>query len=570
MHKILQSYLDQFSREFEITAMDEADRFERFVNYCIISKYYPEILELDAVTTEHDDWSIDGVAFIIGEQLVLTEEEAQSAFENLRPRQNISVNYLIIQAKRTDGFDGGEITKFGSGALSLLADPNFSPVDNVLVEARKIHDIIISQVSKVQGGRPTCTLYYATSGMWHAPVELTRMIAGITRQLDDTGFFTNVEFHPIGRENLFDLWMQTRNPVEATFLIKGSIPIPDIAGVEEAYLTVVSAKEFVDKVLTDSDGRIRSYVFEQNVRAFLGEGNPVNSRMNDALASTDNQDRFAILNNGITIVSPDVRSGSGRLSVFDFQIVNGCQTSHVLFRNRELLSDKVHVSVKVIEVQDPTIVSEIVQATNSQSNVGDTQFLSLNPFVRRIESFFSAFDNEHDRDKRLYFERRTRQYADDDIGRNRVFDIQRLARAFAAMFLDVPHLAARYPTLTLKERATELYQAEHRELAYYTAAFALYRLENALGNDYVPRALQNQKWHLLMAMKYIVGGKKAPSLSSPRLDKYCHIILESLEGGGKASAAPFLRAADFLDRTISRDRLKGRPFTDELKNRVTS
>ncbi|MCP5411544.1 MAG: AIPR family protein [Alphaproteobacteria bacterium] len=36
----------------------------------------------------------------------------------------------------------------------------------------------------------------------------------------------------------------------------------------------------------------------------------------------------------ITIISPDVRVNRGRNILRDFQIVNGCQTSNVLFEHR--------------------------------------------------------------------------------------------------------------------------------------------------------------------------------------------------------------------------------------------
>src|SRR5271165_3789090 len=99
-------------------------------------------------------------------------------------------------------------------------------------------------------------------------------------------------------------------------------------------------------VLTDQDGRIRTSVFEQNVRAFLGDDNPVNARIRVGLETSGKHDRFAINNNGITIVAPDVRVQSDRVSVTDFQIVNGCQTSHVLYRSRDKVSDEVWLPLK--------------------------------------------------------------------------------------------------------------------------------------------------------------------------------------------------------------------------------
>lgn len=571
MHKVLKSYLQQYSKDFEKEDLDEADQFERFVNFCIINRSYPDSFDIEEVTTGVEDWSIDGVAIIVGDELVLTHEDATSVFSRLRPRQSLTVSYIFIQSKRSESFDGGDMAKFGVGVTSLLTNADTNPTDDILIEIRKIHEVIVGQLSKVQGGRPKCSLHYVTSGVWANPKDLLRIISQQITQLNDTGLFSATEFIPVDREALITHWIQTRSPVEATFTVKGSVPIPGIVGVEEAYLTVVSAKEFVDKVLKGEDGRIRSHVFEQNVRAFLGDDNPVNSRISAGLADPKTSDRFAILNNGVTLVSPDVRVQADRVSVTDFQIVNGCQTSHVLFRNRHLLTDSVYVSVKVVEAEEPDVVSQVVQATNSQSDVEETQFLSLSPFVRKIEAYFNTFDTEEERDKRLYFERRTRQYAGTEIGgRNRVFDIQRLARAFAAMFLDVPHLAARYPTQTLKEKMDELYQADHKEIAYYTAALALYRLELSFNNDYVPASYKGKKWHLLMAMKYMSGGGKTPLLNSHRLEAYCQKILNVLDAGGKASATPFLAAKDCIDSlgAATRDRLKRQTFTDELKTKL--
>lgn len=138
------------------------------------------------------------------------------------------------------------------------------------------------------------------------------------------------------------------------------------------------------------------------------------------------------------------------------------------------------------------------------------------------------------------------------------------------MFLDVPHLAARYPTQTLKEKADELYQSDHKEIAYYTAALALYRLELALNNEYVPSSYKSKKWHLLMTMKYLSGAGKTPLLNSHKLESYCQKILNVLESGGKASATPFLSAKEFIDDLgpVTRDRLKRQTFTDELRSKL--
>jgi hypothetical protein len=385
--------------------------------------------------------------------------------------------------------------------------------------------------------------------------------------LDKTGLFRSVAFQPIDRERLVPLWMATRTPVEASFSVRGLIPIPGIAGVEEAYLTLVPAPEFVDRVLTDENKRIRLSVFEQNVRAFLVDTNPVNSRIRQAIRDAGSHDRFAILNNGLTIVAPDVRVQSDRVSLINYQIVNGCQTSHVLFRNREALSAKMLIPVKLIEANDPDMIAQVVEATNSQTNVGQTQFYSVQPFLTKLQAFFDSYDPSGVGELRLYFERRTRQYMGQDVGKPRIFDIQKLARAFASMFLNLPHLAARYPTQIFKEKSDAIFQVDHKEITYYTAALALYRFELAFGNNYIPSGMRRLKWHALMVFRHQVVGRSRPPLSSNKIEAFCQKMIKALTPSGRSSVPPLKQALDSIESFggfVSRDRLKGQKYTTDL------
>lgn len=567
MHKVIESFLKMYVKENALEDLKEEDQFERFVNFSVFSNYFPDNFDIEEVTTGKDDEGIDGCIVIIGEELAVSSSDAESIFNRLRPRQNVSVVYVFCQAKRSEGFDSAEMLSFGAGVRRIF-DPEASAlVDETLQEFVKIHSVVVTNLSRVQNGRPECILNFACTGVYNESSGLSKYTKQLERELIATGLFNNVSFICIDRERMIKLWMQTREAVEASFNLKNFIPLPKIKNVQESYLALVSAIDFVNDVLTETDGRIRTSIFEQNVRAYLGDENPVNSKIRDCLHNPNRHDRFALLNNGITIVSPDVRIQNDRVSVRDFQIVNGCQTSHVLFRNQTSITNEVWVPIKIIEAEDPQVLGEVVEATNSQTDVEETQFYSISPFARKVEQYFNAFDTDDAHDRRLYFERRTRQYSGQGPSKFRIFDIEKLARAFAAMFLDVPHLAARYPTQTIKEKAAQLYQPDHRESAYYTAALALYRLELSLGNQYVPRKYQSQKWHMLLAIRYLIGGTKMPALNSKKLDTYCEKIIEVLSPGGKASAPPFLLGGSVIDSLgpTNRDRIRREKFTDDLK-----
>src|SRR5690606_1434466 len=218
--------------------------------------------------------------------------------------------------------------------------------------------------------------------------------------------------------------------------------LPQISGIEESYLAVVRANDFIEQVLTASDGTIRSQLFEDNVRHYLGSSNPVNASIRDTVRDSDIRTRFPVLNNGVTIVSPDVVVQSNRMLIRNFQIVNGCQTSHVLYENRDSISEDVMMTLKVVETEDEDVFSELVRATNSQSQVAENQFLSLSPMARKIEQYFNTFEGQ---EGRLYFERRVRQYAGRGVPGLRIIDLDTAARAFCSMYLRRPDLAFKYP-----------------------------------------------------------------------------------------------------------------------------
>ncbi|PKN64104.1 MAG: hypothetical protein CVU57_16145 [Deltaproteobacteria bacterium HGW-Deltaproteobacteria-15] len=567
MHKVIASYLETFSVHHGIESLVESERFERFVNFAVVSSFFPDQFDIDDITTGTGDDSIDGVAVIIGDELVVSADDASSVFARLRPRQQVPARYIFVQAKRSESFDAGEMLKLGSGVQRILTDADGGPSDDVLKDFLKIHEVVVANLAKVENGRSDALLFYVTTGTWHEDNGLRPQLRYVETQLKSTGLLHSITYEPVDREKLIRFWLMSQAPVEATFPAKNYIAFPAIEGVTEAYLAIVPALEFVNRVLADDEGRIRASVFDQNVRAYLGDDNRVNVKIRASLQDKSAHDRFAVLNNGVTVVSPDVRVQSDRISVKDYQIVNGCQTSHVLFRNREALTDKVFVPVRVVEAADPGLIARMVEATNSQSNVEESQFLSTRPFVRQVEAYFDAFDNEEDRDRRLYFERRTRQFSGHNIARARLFDIQRLARCFASMFLEVPHLAARYPTQTFQERADQLFQSDHREVSYYAAALALYRLELSLGNQYVPRKYQIFKWHLLLIVRYQLAGRELPGLNSGRLEKYCARIIDAFSPGGKTSATPFLEATKVIDAlgNANRDRLRQQKYTEEVK-----
>jgi AIPR protein len=189
------------------------------------------------------------------------------------------------------------------------------------------------------------------------------------------------------------------------------------------------------KLLTDDDsGEIRRSVFEDNVRDFQGADAPVNGRIRETLRG-DNHGHFAVLNNGITIVVRDLRVTANTFRLADYQIVNGAQTSNVLFANRDVLDSgaEVLVPTRLIQTDDEDLITAIVTATNSQTQVRVEELNARASAERHVEKFFAGTEPP----RNLLYERRSKQYENKgDVVKARVIDRYTLVRATAATFAD--------------------------------------------------------------------------------------------------------------------------------------
>lgn len=166
--------------------------------------------------------------------------------------------------------------------------------------------------------------------------------------------------------------------------------IPEIHGVNDAYIGFVPLPDFLS-IVTDDDGELLSSIFYENVRDWQDYTAKVNDEIRETLQS-DYKDRFVLMNNGITIIAHSLRALRGdRFQIEDFQVVNGCQTTHVLFDQREDANDDVQVPLRVIVTQNDDVIKSIIRGTNRQTKVEDDQFFALTDFAEQLEAYFQPF-----------------------------------------------------------------------------------------------------------------------------------------------------------------------------------
>lgn len=407
-------------------------------------------------------------------------------------------------------------------------------------------------------------LAYVSTGTWSGDPHLVSRADKRRKKLSDTGLFGSVTFRPVGASEVQKAYERSKNSVEVEFNFVNKTLIPDIDGVSEAYLGVVPASEYFE-LITDETGNIRRTLFYDNLRDFQGD-NKVNVEIKATLEDPVGQQRFAVLNNGVTLVARELRVVKNRFTVRDYQIVNGCQTSHVLFNLKGRLGDEIFIPLKVVATTDEKIISSIIVATNRQTEVTADDLISRGKFQEQLEALYGAYPDK----KKLYYERRSKQYAAvSGIEKVRIIGKSQQIRSFAAMFLDEAHKSTRYYSDLYNLIGAKIFNDKHKKEPYYVAAYGFYKLEYLWRNGLIPVYYKPARFQLLMALRYVVKGASMPDLTANKISRYADDIAEILWSDTEAVAA-FKKAIEAVDAAVggaslSRDLVKTQSFTDAVK-----
>lgn len=117
--------------------------------------------------------------------------------------------------------------------------------------------------------------------------------------LEDSQDFLSVNFYPYDAEKIITTYKELKKKVTRIFPMEKKVTFPVIQGVKQAFLGLVKCKDFVS-ILSDSDDNMLTNIFEDNVRDFQGY-NIVNSEIQSTIENCEDQARFGLLNNGITM-----------------------------------------------------------------------------------------------------------------------------------------------------------------------------------------------------------------------------------------------------------------------------
>ena len=519
MDRITKSMIDSFSNSWNLGITDPTLLFEYFVNYCVVNNVYgANNFDLEEITTGKATQGIDGIAIIVNQKLINSTEDIDDL---ISMNQTISVKFVLIQTKTSEEFKNAEISNLLSYSDIFFSDNNSIFKTPEMQKFIELKNYILEKGDKLKKN-PELIFYYVTLGTWTNDENLNGIIESGKNKLRSTNLFSNITFFPCGFSEIQDLYRKTKSKLTATFKFEKRVTMYSISDEEVGYSGVLPFKEF-KKIILEESGATKP-VFEDNIRDYLGSTIDVNKNISETILS-GNINAFSMLNNGITIVASSIRIPGDIATIEDYQIVNACQTSNVLINNMESAKDidNLIIPVRIIATKDENLKNEITKATNSQTAIKKEQLEALSTFQKNLEEYYKTFKEPDS----LVYERRTGQYRNTDIPKNRIVSISTQIKAMAAMFLDEPSaVSGQYGTVA-KRVGNKIFKNTDKLIMYYVSTLALYKIDNLIKNKKIDKQYRRSRYHAMMLFRIVASTEEMPRFNQKKMEKYCQKVREN-------------------------------------------
>jgi hypothetical protein len=496
MDSIVRSYLDSFCGKFNIDKnLSESKRFEYFSIFSILSDEINSNLDkndLESIILPDGTRGIDGISVTINDALIFNADE----IDNFKD-QRFSVSFHFFQVKISESFSDSEVGSFLDTIIDFFSEkPNYNIQRDEYSAYLEIYKRLLQIISSLKEVNLFC--YYISLGQkQESNTTIDCTIKNKRSYLEKYNFFTNIHIQLIDKAILISKHKKAISPLKSEFKFENKISLSGIPSIEEAYIGYVSFSEFKKLIIDNENNKIKS-LFNDNLRDFLGFDNPINQNIKQTLENRKFSE-FSLLNNGITVIA-ESNSGRGNTLVLEnYQIVNGCQTSNVLYECRNIEGiDNVLIPLKVIITKDENLRDEIIITTNSQSSFTEEQLFAITQFQKELEDYYIS---QKDIDG-IYYERRTNQYQ--NINKSKIVDIKEQLKSFMAMFFDVPHLVSGNIGKVIKQYKDKFFQKDHSPIPYYISGLLSKKWDELIQSESNYKEFNKFRYHIFMGFRYLV------------------------------------------------------------------
>ncbi|MFZ1105543.1 MAG: AIPR family protein [Hyphomicrobiaceae bacterium] len=407
------------------------------------------------------DTQLDAIAIFLNGTALRPNDDLAPLEQLASDDAPIDLSFIFVQATGAELEKGGltqKIAAFGSGVFSFL-DPSANArrgVNAALQEWIELKDRIFEVLDEHDiEGCCECAMYFVSPRRIVMDDNIARAIDAAKNAIANHKALADkihvVDFTEMGLDKIESLISEAiQDRPSITIPASTFVKLPPIKGVEACYVGYLTGLQLMDIIaqpFADGDRQIKSSIFSSNVRAFLGLGGRVNASIAGTLADRRQRGQLALRSNGVAVVAQGQRKlPDGSLALTGAQIVNGCQTSHTLFHNRQHLTGddaaSVCVPVKIIVTDNKDIEDATILGLNRQTPIDETQLFSQKDLVDRLAARFK--DALASKTSSVLFEARTDEYkhsgkADAD----RIVTLYDLLYAGSSAFYRTPEQTAR-------------------------------------------------------------------------------------------------------------------------------
>jgi hypothetical protein len=320
--RIILNQLLSEKKASEASELSDADYFEYFAASEVLKDFDLDTDEIQSgIVGGGNDGGIDALYVLVNGALVGED------YEPPRLTRGVRIDLVLVQAKRSNGFEEEPLNKLIASAGDLLdlakAPKTLRKVYNndlisVIERFRTVHQVLLSGFPEL-----TFRYIYATLGDDPHPnvKRKTRQLEQeVKRQFRDAVF----SFEFLGAYELLNL---ARKQPKRSFELRFIEQTVSAKGPSD-YMCLVSLGDYF-RFITDESSTLLVRLFESNVRDYQVSAE-VNRGLRESLEHRSDED-FWWLNNGVTILATKATQSGKVLTVEDPQIVNGLQTSREIY-----------------------------------------------------------------------------------------------------------------------------------------------------------------------------------------------------------------------------------------------
>lgn len=513
----LSSKLNTFALKFGInkSSIPIEDFFESFSNYVIISNLLEEDFDNINKISTGKSRGIDGIGIIINNKLIIDESDLDKLGEN----EKLQIKLCFIQSTTINSFDHKKFQSFVDEVVNFLIVKNrIEPFSDIIFN--KLFNEENDYLDRLKE-TPKIFIYFSSGCTNHTinATEIDIEKKKITERSELQNRFNLAELN-IWQENELSLNFENIHKfLEVPIKFHKCKQLDEKKDVGFSLIASIKFEEL--RKLIEKDGILREQLFIENPRSVIENSN-VNDKIKETLSSTNFRDYFIYLNNGLTILCDEIKRHEIKEDVFYLtfpRIINGCQTTHMLFDYHEAYPDTINdldVFVKVIATENKDLKKEIIFATNNQNSI-DKDLQALNEFHSKLEEYFKGNEKFE-----LFYERLRGQHSKVNPPYKKI-NIENIAKVYLSVISRLPHEMKSNAVKKIEKYQTNglIFRGENYE-DYYYCAILFYYLNYFLTNNIINLGTQTMDMHLLMACDLKLN-KDGITKTNEKIDKLMDI-----------------------------------------------